>query len=92
MLLKFGNGNFLSISEGSDLLGSMVVSLGSGPSPITTMVVPAKTDSLFLKILASKISAACRGISIISYSTRGELDSRTARELMAKVMEMIDHT
>ncbi len=47
-LIRFENGNFVSVSEGSQKIGSMVVSIGSGLAPTTATVIPAKTVSLFL--------------------------------------------
>lgn len=88
-ILRFENGSFLSISEGKDMLGSMVASLGSSPSPVATTIIPAKTDSLFLKLIASKISATCKGISIVSCYTAGELDSETAKDLMTGILKMV---
>lgn len=89
MILKFDNGNFVSISEGSANLGSMVVSLSTGPTPITTTVIPAKTDSLFLKLTAERISTMSKGIAIVSTNVKNELKSDTAKILMTEIMEMV---
>ena len=89
MILKFENGNFISISEGSESLGSMVVSLSSGPTPITTTVIPTKTDALFLKLTAERISTMTKGISIVSSNLKNELKTDTAKTLMAEIMEMV---
>ena len=45
---KFENGYFISVTEGSNKLGSMVVSLATGPTPITTTIIPSRSESLFL--------------------------------------------
>ena len=86
---KFENGYFVSISEASDKLGSLVVSLASGPTPITTTVIPSKTDSLFLKLTAERISSQTRGIAIVSAFIPNELGADTAKVLMAEIIEMI---
>ena len=88
-LISFDNGNFVSISEGGQKIGSMVVSIGSGPSPTTATVIPAKTDSLFLKLTAEKISASIKGIGIVSFYAQGELGNEAAKILMGEIMEMI---
>jgi hypothetical protein len=87
--ISFDNGNFVSISEGSHKIGSMVVSIGTGPSAITTTVIPAKTDFLFLKLIAEKISTSIKGISIVSLFATRELGNETAKILMGEIMEMI---
>lgn len=90
-LISFDNGNFLSISEGSQKIGSMVVSIGSGPTPTTATVIPAKTDSLFLKLTAEKISASIKGIGIVSLYAQREIGNEAAKKLMSEIMEMIQH-
>ncbi len=88
-VIKFDNGNFVSISEGVEKLGSMVVSLGTGPTPVTTTVIPAKNNLLFLKITAERISTTLKGIAIVSSYLDKEIDSNTAKTLMEKTMEMV---
>ena len=88
-LLSFENGNFVSISEGRQKIGSMVVSIGSGPAATTATVIPAKTDSLFLKLTAEKISTTIKGIGIVSLYTERELGNETAKILMGEVMDMV---
>ena len=86
---KFENGFFVSVSEGTSKLGSMVVSLATGPTPVTTTVIPSKSDSLFLKLTAERISTRMRGIAIVSAFFQKELDPDTAKALMTEIMEMI---
>lgn len=88
---KFENGNFVSVSEGAEKLGSMVVSLASGPNPITTTVIPAKSDSLFLKLTAERISTSVKGIAIVSSFVEKEMSSNTAKILMGEISEMIQN-
>ena len=88
-IIRFENGNFVSVSEGSKKIGSMVVSIGSGPAPTTATVIPAKTDSLFLKLTAEKISTQTKGIGIVSMFANRELGNEIAKTLMAEIMEMI---
>ena len=42
---KFENGYFVSVTEGNDKIGSMTVSLATGPTPTTTTVIPSKDES-----------------------------------------------
>jgi len=90
-VLKFENGNFISISEGHERLGSMVVSLSTGPAPVTTTVIPARTESLFLKLTAEKISTSVKGIAIVSAFVQKELEHETAKALMGEITKMVQN-
>jgi len=90
-ILKFENGCFVSVSEGSAKLGSMVVSLTTGQNPITTTVIPSKSESLFLKLIAERISSNMHGIAIVSTSVQKELDPDTAKVLMTEIIEIIQN-
>jgi len=88
---KFENGYFVSIAEGSNKLGSMVVSLATGPTPITTTIIPSRSESLFLKLIAERISARMRGIALVSTFIQKQLEPDTAKTLMFEIMEMIEN-
>ena len=90
-ILKFENGYFVSVSEGDSKLGSMVASLASGQNPITTTVIPSKSESLFLKLIAERISTREHGIAIVSTFVQKELDPNTAKVLMTEIMEIIQN-
>jgi len=82
---KFENGYFISITEGTNKIGSMVISLATGPTPITTTIIPSRTESIFLKLIAERISTRMRGIALVSTFTQKELDPNTAKALMSEV-------
>ena len=86
---KFTNGYFISISEGEDRLGSMVASISAGPSPITTTIIPSKSESLLLRMTAERTSTRMRGIAVVSLYVRADLGQETAKALMAEIMDMI---
>ncbi len=90
-ILKFENGYFVSVTEGSSKLGSMVVSLATGQNPITTTVIPSKSESLFLKLIAERISTRMHGIAIVSTFVQKELDPDTAKVLMTEIIEIIQN-
>ena len=90
-ILKFENGCFVSVTEGSSKLGSMVVSLAAGQNPITTTVIPSKSESLFLKLVAERISSRTRGIAIVSTHVQKELEADTAKVLMTEIIEIIQN-
>ena len=88
---KFENGYFVSITEGSNKLGSMVVSLATGPTPITTTIIPSRSESLFLKLIAERISTRMRGIALVSTFLQKQLEPDTAKILMSEIMKMIEN-
>ena len=88
---KFENGYFISVTEGTNKIGSMVISLATGPTPITTTLIPSRTESIFLKLIAERISTRMRGIALVSTFTQKELDPNTAKALMSEIMEMVDN-
>ncbi len=89
MVLRFENGSFVSVSEGAARIGSMAVSLGSGPAPVTTTVIPSRTDSLFLRLAAERVSSISRGVAIVSSNVQGELDPDSIKALMGGIIEMV---
>ena len=88
---KFENGYFISVTEGANNIGSMVVSLATGPTPITTTIIPSRTESLFLKLIAERISTRMRVIALVSTFIQKELEPNTAKALMSEIMESIDN-
>ena len=88
---KFENGYFVSVTEGPNKLGSMVVSLASGPTPVTTTIIPSRSESLFLKLVAEQISTRMRGIALVSTFIQKPFESETAKSLMSEIMEMIEN-
>lgn len=90
-ILKFENGYFVSVTEGTSKIGSMVVSLTVGQNPITTTVIPSRSESLFLKLTAEKLSTKIRGIAIVSTYIQRELEPEAAKVLMSEIMEIIEN-
>lgn len=88
---KFDNGYFISVAEGSNKIGSMVASMATGPTPITTTIIPSRTESLFLKLVSERISTRMRGIALVSAFIQKELEPNTAKDLMSEIMEMIEN-
>ncbi|ABX13494.1 hypothetical protein [Nitrosopumilus maritimus] len=88
---KFDNGYFISVAEGSNKIGSMVASIATGPTPITTTIIPSRTESLFLKLVSERISTRMRGIALVSAFIQKELEPNTAKDLMSEIMEMIEN-
>ena len=50
-MLNFENGMIISISENSLKIGPMLISIGTGPVPSTSVIIPAKSEELFSEII-----------------------------------------
>ena len=84
--LNFENGMIISISETSLKIGSMLISISSGPVPSTSVIIPTKSEELFLKLLAEKISSFLKGICIVTGNFEKPLDNETTKQLMHEIM------
>ena len=69
----------------------MIVSVNSGPVPGTTTVIPAKSESLFLKLVAESISTKKQGICLDTASIEKELDNDSTKQIMNKIMEILEN-
>ena len=73
-MLNFENGLVISISENSPKIGPMLISIGSGPVLSTSIIIPTKSEDLFLKLLAEKISSFLKGICLVTANFEKPLD------------------
>ena len=89
-VLLFDNGSFVSITEGQEKIGGLTASVGTGTVPITTSIIPAKTESLFLKLMSEQLSSIITGINIVSAFIPKELENKTAKTLIAKIKEIVE--
>ena len=89
-VLVFDNGSFVSITEGQEKIGGLTASIGTGSVPITTSIIPAKSESLFLKLISEQLSSIISGINIISTFIPKELENKTAKTLIAKIKEIVE--
>ena len=89
-ILLFDNGSFVSITEGQEKIGGLTASIGTGTIPITTSVIPAKSESLFLKLMSKQISSIITSVNIVSAFIPKELENKTAKILIDKIKEVIE--
>ena len=85
-MLNFENGVIISITENSQKIGPMLISINSGPVPSTSIIIPAKSEELFLKLLSQKISSFMKGICLVTAHFEKSLDSETTKQLMHEIM------
>jgi hypothetical protein len=88
-ILKYDNGFFISISEGANKLGAMMISVAAGPSPSSSEIIPIRHDSLFLKLLSQKIASEIRGLCVVSLSAQRELGPGASKVLIEKITEAV---
>jgi hypothetical protein len=89
-VLLFDNGSYVSITEGQEKIGGLTASIGTGTMPITTSIIPAKSESLFLKLMSEQLASIITGINIVSAFIPKELENKTAKILIAKTREIIE--
>ena len=89
-VLLFDNGSFVSISEGQEKIGGLTASIGTGTVPITTSIIPAKSESLFLKLISEQLSSIIAGVNIVSVFIPKELENKTAKILITKIREIVE--
>ena len=89
-VLLFDNGSYVSITEGQEKIGGLTASIGTGTMPITTSIIPAKSESLFLKLMSEQLASIITGINIVSVFIPKELENRTAKILIAKIKEIVE--
>ena len=85
-MINFDNGIIISISENSPKIGPMLISVSSGPVPSTSIIIPTKSEELFLKLLAEKISSFLKGICLVTANFEKSLDNNTTKQLMHEIM------
>ena len=89
-VLLFDNGSYVSITEGQEKIGGLTASIGTGTVPITTSIIPAKSESLFLKLMSEQLASIITGINIVSAFIPKELENKTAKILIAKIREIVE--
>jgi len=89
-ILLFDNGSFVSITEGQEKIGGLTASIGTDTIPITTSIIPAKSESLFLKLISKQISSIVTGVNIVSAFIPKELENKTAKILIDKIKEVVE--
>jgi len=89
-VLLFDNGSFVSITEGQEKIGGLTASVGTDSVPISTSIIPAKSESLFLKLMSEQLSSIITGINIVSAFIPKNLENNTAKILIAKIREIVE--
>ena len=86
-VLNYENGNFISVTEGSENIGGMIVSINSGPVPSTSTIIPPKSDALFLKLVSERIAYTRQGMCLVTGNFEKALDKEITKQLMNAILE-----
>lgn len=86
-ILNYENGCFISVTENAKKIGGMIVSINSGPVPTSTIIIPPKSEGLFLKLVSEKVAYIRQGMCMITGHFEKPLDKETTKQLMNTVME-----
>ncbi len=88
-VIPFDNGNFISITEGKEKIGSLVVSISTSGRISTANVIPSKSETLFLKMVSERVASTIHGICIFSLFIQKELELESMKSIMNELMDMI---
>ena len=86
-ILNYENGNFISVTEGLENIGGMIVSINSGPVPSTSTIIPPKSDALFLKLISERIAYTRQGLCLVTGNFEKALDKEITKQLMNAILE-----
>ena len=86
-IISYENGNFISVTENSEKIGGMIVSINSGPVPSTSTIIPPKSEALFFKLVSEKIAYTKQGMCLVTGHFEKPLDKETTKQLMETILE-----
>ena len=86
-ILNYENGNFISVTEGSENIGGMIVSINSGPVPSTSTIIPPKSEAVFLKLVSERIAYTRQGMCLVTGNFEKALDKQITKQLMDIILE-----
>jgi hypothetical protein len=87
--LSFENGCFISVSESSDRIGSISVSISSSNQVNTAKVIPSKFNSMFISTISERISSMVNGICLISLHSLTQLEFNDMKAIMGEIMDLV---
>ena len=86
-ILNYENGNFISVTEGLENIGGMIISINSGPVPSTSTIIPPKSEAVFLKLVSEKIAYTRQGMCLVTGNFEKALDKQITKQLMDIILE-----
>ena len=83
------NGCIILISEDSDQIGAISVSISSSNKSNTAKVIPSKYDSIFLNTISEMVSRMKNGICITSLYSIKQLTLDDMKTIMDQIRDLI---
>ena len=83
------NGCIILISEYSDQIGAISVSISSSNKSNTAKVIPSKYDSIFLNTISEMVSKMKNGICITSLHSTKQLALDDMKIIMDQIRDLI---
>jgi hypothetical protein len=90
--LPFENGCFIIVSEGSNRIGGMYVSISSSNKIDTAKVIPSKYDSMFISTLSQRVASLINGICIVCIHGLEKLQLDDMKSIMEKIISMVEES
>jgi len=90
-ILRYDNGNYISISERMEKIGTVIASINLGGKLSTATVIPSKSETIFLKMVSERVASITNGICIFSLNIEKDLDLDCMKVLMDELMEIIKY-
>src|ERR671918_2458775 len=87
--MPVSNGCILLISEDSDQIGAISVSISSSNRSNTAKVIPSKYDSVFLATISEMVSRMKNGICITSLYSIKQLTLDDMKIIMDQIRDLI---
>jgi hypothetical protein len=87
--LPFSNGCFLAITEHSNRIGSVCISISTTNKINTAKIIPSKYNPMFLSTISERISAMINGICLASLYLTTELCLEDMKAIMDEIMLMV---
>jgi hypothetical protein len=87
--LPVSNGCIILISEDSDQIGAISVSISSSNKSNTAKVIPSKYDSIFLNTISEMVSRMKNGICITSLYSIKQLTLDDMKIIMDQIRDLI---
>lgn len=86
----YGNGCFISISEGDRRIGAISVAISSAGKASAARVIPSKHDPVFVNTVAEKVASMINGVCIVSFYAKAALKLEDMRAIMGELMNIVE--
>ncbi len=89
-ILSFDNGYIIIVSENSNKLGAISISISTSNNSSTLKILPSKFDSIFINSIAERISKTHNVLCLISLYTTSPLKLEDMKIIMNEILNMLN--